>query len=66
MAAAGPDLPAAADPGRYTPYLTLVCLCLFLGAVGKSAQVATYEDMIKTAHDEDLFEYYFTSQIAAM
>ena len=31
---------------------------------GKTAQVATYEDMIKTAHDEDLFEYYFTSQLA--
>ena len=31
---------------------------------GKSAQVATYEDMIKTAHDEDLFAYYFTSQLA--
>src|SRR5438105_4277488 len=31
---------------------------------GKRAQVATYEDMIKTAHDEDLFEYYFTSQLA--
>src|SRR4029077_13872504 len=27
---------------------------------------ATYEDMIKTAHDEDLFEYYFTSQLAAI
>src|SRR4029077_15074238 len=31
---------------------------------GKTAQVATYEDMLKTAHDEDLFEYYFTSQLA--
>jgi len=31
---------------------------------GKTAQLATYEDMIKTAHDEDLFEYYFTSQLA--
>jgi len=31
---------------------------------GKTAQVATYEDMIRTAHDEDLFEYYFTSQLA--
>ena len=30
---------AAADPGRYAPSLTIVCLCLFLGAVGKSAQV---------------------------
>jgi NADH-quinone oxidoreductase subunit L len=33
---------AAADPGRYAPYLTVVCLCLFLGAVGKSAQVPLY------------------------
>ena len=33
---------------------------------GKAAPAATYEDMIKTAHDEDLFEYYFTSQIAAV
>jgi NADH-quinone oxidoreductase subunit L len=33
---------AAADPGKYAPYLTIVCLCLFLGAVGKSAQVPLY------------------------
>jgi len=26
---------------------------------GKAAPTATYEDMIKTNHDEDLFEYYF-------
>ena len=30
---------------------------------GKSAQVATYEDMLRTAHDDDLFAYYFTSQL---
>jgi NADH-quinone oxidoreductase subunit L len=33
---------AAADPGKYAPSLTIVCLCLFLGAVGKSAQVPLY------------------------
>ncbi len=33
---------------------------------GKAAPAATYEDMIKTAHDESLFEYYFTSQLAAI
>ena len=33
---------AAADPGRYAPYLTLVCLCLFLGGIGKSAQVPLF------------------------
>ena len=33
---------AAADPGRYAPSLTLVCLCLFVGAMGKSAQVPLY------------------------
>ncbi|HSD71331.1 MAG TPA: proton-conducting transporter membrane subunit, partial [Thermoanaerobaculia bacterium] len=33
---------AAANPGQYAPYMTLVCLCLFLGAVGKSAQVPLY------------------------
>jgi NADH-quinone oxidoreductase subunit L len=33
---------AAAEPGKYAPYLTLVCLCLFLGAVGKSAQVPLF------------------------
>jgi dipeptidyl aminopeptidase/acylaminoacyl peptidase len=33
---------------------------------GKTAQTATYEDMIKTAHDEALFAYYFTSQLAAI
>jgi NADH-quinone oxidoreductase subunit L len=29
---------AAADPARVAPYLTLICLCLFVGACGKSAQ----------------------------
>ncbi len=29
---------AAADPGRFAPGLTLVCLLLFVGAMGKSAQ----------------------------
>ena len=33
---------AAGDPARYSPYLTVVCLCLFVGAVGKSAQVPLY------------------------
>jgi dipeptidyl aminopeptidase/acylaminoacyl peptidase len=33
-------------------------------SAGKTAQAATYEDMIRTAHDEALFEYYFTSQLA--
>src|SRR5437764_4045226 len=33
---------------------------------GKTAQSATYEDMIHTAHDEALFTYYFTSQLAAI
>ena len=33
---------AAANPAQYAPYMTLVCLCLFLGAVGKSAQVPLY------------------------
>jgi NADH-quinone oxidoreductase subunit L len=30
---------AQADPGRFAPALTAVCLLLFLGAMGKSAQV---------------------------
>jgi dipeptidyl aminopeptidase/acylaminoacyl peptidase len=33
---------------------------------GKAAPAATYEDMIKTNHDEDLFDYYFTSQLATI
>jgi len=33
---------------------------------GKAAPAATYEDMIKTVHDEALFEYYFSSQLAAI
>jgi NADH-quinone oxidoreductase subunit L len=33
---------ALANPAAYAPYMTLVCLCLFLGAVGKSAQVPLY------------------------
>jgi NADH-quinone oxidoreductase subunit L len=33
---------AAANPAAYTPYLTLVSLCLFVGACGKSAQFPLY------------------------
>jgi dipeptidyl aminopeptidase/acylaminoacyl peptidase len=33
---------------------------------GKAAPAPTYEDMIKTTHDEELFAYYFTSQLAAI
>jgi NADH-quinone oxidoreductase subunit L len=33
---------AAADPSRYAPALSLICLCLFVGAVGKSAQFPLY------------------------
>ena len=33
---------------------------------GKAAPAPTYEDMIKTAHDEDLFEYYWTSQLTSI
>ena len=31
---------------------------------GKAAPVSTYEDLLKSAHDDALFEYYFTSQLA--
>jgi len=31
---------------------------------GKAAPVSTYEDLLKNAYDEKLFEYYFTSQLA--
>lgn len=34
--------------------------------IGKAAPVPTFEDMLKTSHDDALFEYYFTSQIAAI
>ena len=33
---------------------------------GKPGPVATYEDMLKSAHDEALFEYYMTSQLAVV
>jgi NADH-quinone oxidoreductase subunit L len=33
---------AAAHPLQFSPALTLICLCLFVGAVGKSAQVPLY------------------------
>jgi NADH-quinone oxidoreductase subunit L len=33
---------AAAHPATYAPYLTLVCLLLFVGACGKSAQFPLY------------------------
>jgi dipeptidyl aminopeptidase/acylaminoacyl peptidase len=35
-------------------------------SIGKAAPAPTFEDMLKTAHDEALFEYYFTSQLAAI
>ncbi len=31
---------------------------------GKAAPVSTYQDLLKSAHDERLYEYYFTSQLA--
>jgi dipeptidyl aminopeptidase/acylaminoacyl peptidase len=32
----------------------------------KAAPAPTFEDMIRTAHDETLFEHYFTSQLASI
>ncbi len=32
--------------------------------MGKAGPAATYEDLLKNAHDEDLFEYYATAQLA--
>jgi dipeptidyl aminopeptidase/acylaminoacyl peptidase len=32
---------------------------------GKAAPAPTFEDLLKTVHDDALFEYYFTSQIVA-
>jgi dipeptidyl aminopeptidase/acylaminoacyl peptidase len=32
---------------------------------GKASPAPTLEDMLKTKYDEDLFDYYFTSQVAA-
>jgi dipeptidyl aminopeptidase/acylaminoacyl peptidase len=33
---------------------------------GKAAPAPTYEDLLRNAHDDALFEYYFTSQLAAI
>ena len=33
---------------------------------GKAAPAATYEDLLKDGHDEALFEYYFTKQLAVV
>src|SRR5512144_1381440 len=33
---------AAGNPSAYTPYLTLICVLLFVGATGKSAQIPLY------------------------
>jgi dipeptidyl aminopeptidase/acylaminoacyl peptidase len=33
---------------------------------GKAAPAPTYEDLLKTAHDDTLFEYYFASQLTAI
>ncbi len=35
-------------------------------SLGGAAPVVTHEDMLKNPHDEDLFEYYATSQLAAV
>ena len=35
-------------------------------SIGKAAPAPTFEDMLKTTHDEAQFEYYFTSQLAAI
>jgi NADH-quinone oxidoreductase subunit L len=33
---------AAEQPAQFSPALTVICLCLFIGAMGKSAQVPLY------------------------
>jgi dipeptidyl aminopeptidase/acylaminoacyl peptidase len=33
---------------------------------GKAAPAPTYEDLLKTAHDDALFDYYFASQLTAI
>src|SRR5207244_13366463 len=33
---------------------------------GKAAPAPTYEDLLKNAYDDALFDYYFTSQLAAI
>ena len=33
---------------------------------GKAAPAPTYEDLLASAHDDALFDYYFTSQVAAI
>src|SRR5260370_12091758 len=33
-------------------------------SLGGASPVVTHEDMLQTPHDEDLFEYYATSQLA--
>jgi dipeptidyl aminopeptidase/acylaminoacyl peptidase len=33
---------------------------------GKAAPAPTYEDLLKTAHDDTLFDYYFTSQLTSI
>ena len=33
---------------------------------GKAAPAPTFEDLLKTVHDDELFAYYFTSQLAAI
>jgi dipeptidyl aminopeptidase/acylaminoacyl peptidase len=34
--------------------------------IGKAAPVPTFQDLLTNAHDEALFEYYFTSQLATV
>jgi hypothetical protein len=36
------------------------------GSSGKAARVRTFEDLVKTPYDEDLFEHYATAQLAVV
>lgn len=35
-------------------------------STGRTSQARTYQDLLQTAHDEDLFEYYTTSELLSI
>ncbi|HJN42917.1 MAG: prolyl oligopeptidase [Acidobacteria bacterium] len=49
--ATAPDVPAAPNIQEH---------------LGSAAPIRTYQDLLQNAHDEALFEYYFTSQVATI
>jgi dipeptidyl aminopeptidase/acylaminoacyl peptidase len=54
----------AADRGQPPAAINVPAGPTIQESSGKQAPVRTYQDLLRNKHDEDLFDYYFTSQLA--